>query len=109
MTFEVNHLAGLFHLHSFLSLCWDERRVRLDSEDDEQLWRMMFRRGGMQRLEFKHAQKLGRQVDNQLHTSRTGTFVMCVNRSMLVGVILQTHQTFQHRGLHVCVPRHLKI
>ena len=55
--------AGLFHLHSFLSLCWDERRVKLDSEDDEQLWRLMFRRGGMQRLEFKHAQKLGRQVN----------------------------------------------
>ena len=52
--------AGLFHLHGLLSLCWDERCVKLRTEDDEEVWRLMFRRGGMQRLEYNYAHKLGR-------------------------------------------------
>ena len=41
-------------------LCWDERRVHLDTRDDEELWRLMYRRSGMGRLEFKQALQLGR-------------------------------------------------
>ena len=52
--------AGLFHLHGLAVLCWDERPVRLAGSDDEELWRLMFRRSGMGRLEFKQALKLGR-------------------------------------------------
>ena len=54
--------AGLFHLQSFLALLWDERRVKFDSEIEEQLWRMVHRRSGMQPLEFKHVMKLGRYL-----------------------------------------------
>ena len=54
-------MAGLIHLNSFLRLCWDERRVQLATQDDEQLWRLVYRRSGMGRLEFKQAQDLGRQ------------------------------------------------
>lgn len=62
-TLEYRHLrlsAGLFHLQSFLALLWDERKVEFDSEDEEQLWRMVHRRSGMGRLEFQHAMKLGK-------------------------------------------------
>ena len=52
--------AGLFHLHGLAVLCWDERPVRLASRDDEELWRLVYRRSGMGRLEFKQALKLGR-------------------------------------------------
>lgn len=53
-------IAGIIHLNSFIRLCWDERRVKLSTNDDEQLWRLVYRRSGMGRLEFKQAQKLGR-------------------------------------------------
>lgn len=52
--------AGLIHLHGLLRLCWEERRVKLRSSDDEELWRLVYRRSGMGRLEFKQALKLGR-------------------------------------------------
>ena len=56
------HCAGLIHLHGLLRLIWEERRVKLRTKDDEELWRLMFRRSGMGRLEFKQALKLGRQA-----------------------------------------------
>ena len=59
--------AGLFHLQGLSVLCWDERPVRLASSDDEELWRLMYRRSGMGRLEFKQALKLGRCLSCTCH------------------------------------------
>ncbi len=56
---EVWH-AGLLHLQALARLCWDERHVKLPTKDDEELWRLVFRRSGMGRLEFKQALMLGR-------------------------------------------------
>ena len=36
--------------------------MKLRTKDDEELWRLMFRRSGMGRLEFKQALQLGRQA-----------------------------------------------
>lgn len=38
-----------------LRMLWDERRISFRTEDEEQLWRLFYRRSGMQRLEFKQA------------------------------------------------------
>ena len=59
--------AGLFHLQGLSVLCWDERPVRLASSDDEELWRLVYRRSGMGRLEFKQALKLGRCLPCTCH------------------------------------------
>ena len=65
--------AGLIHLHGMLRLVWEERRVSLRTEDDEALWRLVFRRSGMGRLEFKQALELGRSVYSDPLTSITLT------------------------------------
>ena len=36
--------------------------MHLDTRDDEELWRLMYRRSGMGRLEFKQALQLGRYI-----------------------------------------------
>ena len=59
MVISTQH-AGLVHLHGLLRLVWEERRVKLRTEDDEALWRLVYRRSGMGRLEFKQALDLGR-------------------------------------------------
>lgn len=46
-------LCLFFHGLSLFRLVFDERRIGFKSEDEEQLWRYMYRRGGMPRLEFK--------------------------------------------------------
>jgi len=51
---------GLLHLHGMLSLIWDERPIKFESQDEEEMWRLFYRRSGMGRLEFKHALKLGK-------------------------------------------------
>lgn len=51
-----------FHLNAFLQLVWDERPIKFASDDEEQLWRLFLRRGGMGRLEMKQALKHGRWV-----------------------------------------------
>lgn len=48
-------LCLLFHGYSLGRLVWDERPIRFQSEDEEQLWRFMYRRCGMGRLEMKQA------------------------------------------------------
>lgn len=48
-------LCLLFHGYSLGRLVWDERPIRFRSEDEEQLWRFMYRRCGMGRLEMKQA------------------------------------------------------
>ncbi|KAL4430842.1 hypothetical protein ABPG75_006098 [Micractinium tetrahymenae] len=53
-------LCLCFHGLSLFRLLFDERRIRFKSEDEEQLWRFMYRRGGMPRLEFKQVLKYGR-------------------------------------------------
>ena len=50
----------LLHLYHLLVLIWDERPIFFASEDEEQLWRLFYRRSGMGRLEMRIALKLGR-------------------------------------------------
>ncbi len=52
----------IVHTGALLLLLWDERHIRLKSEDEEQLWRLFYRRSGMNRLEFQACQKLGKWV-----------------------------------------------
>lgn len=52
--------AGVLHLYGLLSLIWDDRPICFPSEDEEQMWRLFYRRSGMGRLEFKNALKLGK-------------------------------------------------
>lgn len=52
-------LGGLLHTAAYLSLLWDERPIKIRGEDEEQLWRLMYRRSGMNRLEFQACLKLG--------------------------------------------------
>ncbi|PSC68883.1 expressed protein isoform D [Micractinium conductrix] len=49
-----------FHGLSLYRLLHDERRIKFNSEDEEQLWRFFYRRSGMGRLEFKQVLKHGR-------------------------------------------------
>eukprot|EP00884_Botryococcus_braunii_P009883 jgi/Botrbrau1/18897/Bobra.177_2s0055.1 len=52
----------IVHTGALLLLFWDERHIRLKSEDEEQLWRLFYRRSGMNRLEFQACQKLGKWI-----------------------------------------------
>lgn len=52
-------LCLFFHGFSLTRLLWDERRIRFQTEDEEQLWRFFYRRSGMGRLEFKQVLKYG--------------------------------------------------
>eukprot|EP00884_Botryococcus_braunii_P009882 jgi/Botrbrau1/18896/Bobra.177_2s0054.1 len=58
--------AGCFlHTGAFAHLLWDERKIVLKTEDDEQLWRLCYRRSGMNRLEFEACLKLGEWVHHK--------------------------------------------
>lgn len=46
-------LCLIFHGHALTRLVLDERHIRFKTEDQEQLWRFFYRRGGMGRLEMK--------------------------------------------------------
>ncbi len=52
-------LGGLLHSSAYFWLLWDERPIKIPGEDEEQLWRLMYRRSGMNRLEFQACLKLG--------------------------------------------------
>jgi hypothetical protein len=52
-------VGGALHTAAFLRLVWDERSLRIRGGDEEQLWRLMYRRSGMNRLEFHECIKLG--------------------------------------------------
>lgn len=51
---------GTLHFVNFLQLLWDERPIKFRNEDEEQLWRFFYRRGGMGRLEVNQILKMGR-------------------------------------------------
>jgi hypothetical protein len=52
-------LAGSLHIYALTRLLLDERPVRFHSEDEEQIWRFFFRRGGMGPLEGQQVIALG--------------------------------------------------
>jgi hypothetical protein len=43
----------LLHGFALCRLVFDERTVKFQTEEEEQLWRFFYRRSGMGRLEFK--------------------------------------------------------
>lgn len=49
----------LVHTAGLVLLLWDERSIRLSTDDEEQLWRFVYRRSGMNRLEFQACLRLG--------------------------------------------------
>lgn len=42
------------HATAIARLLYDERAIRFDGEDEERLWRFLYRRGGFERLEARH-------------------------------------------------------
>ena len=42
----------VLHGLSMVLLLWDERKIRFKTEDEEAMWRFLYRRSGMGRLEM---------------------------------------------------------
>jgi len=53
-------LSGALHIIALLQLLSDERPIKFDNEEEEQLWRFFYRRSGMGRLEMKQVLRFGR-------------------------------------------------
>ncbi|KAL6761627.1 hypothetical protein V8C86DRAFT_2533008 [Haematococcus lacustris] len=90
-------IDGALHLIALTKLLWEERRIRLQG-DVEQLWRCLYRRSGMGRLEFLEVLRRGQWTRFQAGQTiyLKGFSEICLNM-VVDGVVEVALQSDKHR------------